>query len=230
MARSKGNRANHALAALAVCAAAAGLGLALRSNRIPAVASSVTPTSQPPDMKVIVKESRPNEPLEFSDLRVHNVETPSGKPFIASALPHLGKGQPEDWLDALHYTLKNTTDKRMTFILTELQFPETMSTGPLMVYNRLGIGIPPFKPMPPEYESNKPLSLDPGDTVTFQLSPAQLEAIKGFIGLRNFRLADLSKATIKITYVIFDDGTKWDMGHYFRPNPSAPHVWERIDF
>jgi hypothetical protein len=229
MARSKANRANHALVALAVCAAAAGLGLALRSNRIPAVASTFTPTSQPPDMKVIVKESRPNEPVQFGDLRVQNVEIPPGKPFSASELAHVSKGQPEDWLGGLHYSLKNTTDKRMTFILAELQFPETTTTGPLMVYNRLGIGIPPFKPMPPEYEGNKSLSLDPGDTVTFQLSPAQLEGIKSFIGLRNFQLADLSKVTVKITYVIFDDGTKWDVGHYYKPNPSAPHGWERID-
>jgi hypothetical protein len=179
------------------------------------------------DEKVIERIELSNEPLKFDDLAVKKVEISPGQKFSATSLAEKGGGKAEDWLENLEFSLKNRSNKQIVYIGLALQFPETEGSGPLMVY-ALGIGIPP-QASKDEIKYGNPLALYPGDTFSYALSVKRLELIKDFLALRKFQIIEMNKAVIKLTYVIFDDGMKWEQGYYYRPNPSATGGYERIN-
>jgi hypothetical protein len=198
---------------------------------------------QPSDKKVIEKAGYNNEPYEIGDLSVKGVKITSREAlvsngftkarrdsyeFSAESVAKNGGGQEEDWLENLEFTIKNKSYKQITYIGLSIQFPETEVNGPIMVYNSLGLGIPP-KASAEQVKQSTPLALAFGDTATFTLSAQQLKLIKEFLALRKFQLAGLNKAAINIETVILEDGIMWSVGHYYKPNSSAPGGYERID-
>jgi hypothetical protein len=122
-----------------------------------------------------------------------------------------------EWLENLQFTVRNTSDKRITYIVIQIDFPETGVGAPTMVYSK-GIGIPPDPPVPPD---SSLFSLDPGDKTTISLSATELEGVKGFLASRNYQLADLNKVVIRIATVAFDDGIKWEQGRLHRRSPGG---------
>jgi len=230
MTKSLTSRFSRGLLLALVCVIAGILGLALGA-RSPAAAAS--PVSLPPqsDEKSIEISERPDELVEFRTLRLNDVEIAPNRKFSASALAAKSGGQVVDWIQNLQFSLRNRTDKRITYIGFELQFPDTGATGPLMVYREFGIGIHPNAGTPAGavLRNDVPLSLGPGETATAILSADRLRRIKHFIGLRNFQLADLSRVVVKVLNVFFDDGVMWSTGHYYKPNIAAPGGYERID-
>ena len=179
------------------------------------------------DEKVVERTTFPNEPFEFGDLSVRKTKVSPGQRFSAISLSEKAGGRVEDWLENLSFTLRNTSKRRMTYINVELDFPETVSNGPLMVYNHLGIGIHP-KASGDMLKNAVPLALEPGGNVTLSFSAQHLSAIKEFLALRNFQLADLNQAVVRIDYVIFEGGTKWSQGDDYKPNPAERSGYERI--
>jgi hypothetical protein len=218
---------NERVVLIVVCVVSGILGLALGGRSRATAGASPPSLPRQSDEKVIERYERPGEPFEFSDLHVRNSKIALRQTFSARSLAEKGGGQAEDWLENLEFKLKNKSDKRITFILLQLQFPETAANGPKMVYH-LHVGIHP-KPSVDELEHGKSLGVGPGDAVTFTVSAKELELIKQFLALRNFQLADLNKVLIRIVSVVFDDETKWEMDYYYRPNASAPGGFERIN-
>ncbi len=228
MANLKTNRINQTVLLLAVCAASAMLGFALRDNKTVAAKALPVSTLQQSDEKVIEKQDFPNEPFEFSDLSVRNINIVPHQKFSAKLMAENNSGEVEDWLENLKFVIKNRFDKRITYIYIELDFPETEISGPMMVYNNLSIGIHP-KASGNSLKYDKPLALEPGGKITFALSAQRLKLIQDFLALRSFHLAELNKAIIRISYIFFDDGTKWSQGDYYKPAPGAPGDYQRIN-
>ena len=96
-----------------------------------------------------------------------------------------------------------------------------------MVYN-LRVGIPPTRSKD-DLEHGKPLALAPANRLILTLSAEELTQLKQFLALRNFQLTDLNQVVIRIVSVVFDDGMKWEMDYYYRPNLSAPGGYQRIN-
>jgi hypothetical protein len=215
---------------VAVCAGSAMLGLALPETRTPTTRGYAGSLVTQSDEKVVEKyECRecPDEPIEFSDLRLKNINIGLREKFSSRALAENGGGEVGDWLENLEFKLKNKSGKAITFIILQLQFPDTRVNGPEMVYT-LHIGRHP-KASGDELVDDEPLALKPGGTVIFALSAKRLELAKQFLALRNFQLADLNKMMIRIVSVAFDDGTKWVMDSYYKPNPTEPSGYEKIN-
>ena len=228
MANLKTNRINETVLLLAVCTASAMLGFALRDNKTVSAKSLPVSILQQSDEKVIEKQYFPNEPFEFSDLSVRNFHIVPHQKFSAKSIAENNSTEVGDWLENLKFVVKNRFDKRITYIYIELDFPETEASGPMMVYNQLSIGIHP-KAFGDSLKHDTPLALEPGGKITFTLSAQRLKLIKDFLAFRNFQLADLNKTVIRISYVFFDDGTKWSQGDYYKPDPSAPGGYQRIN-
>lgn len=53
--------------------------------------------------------------------------------------------------------------------------------------------------------------------------------VKQFLLLRDFQLGQLNNTTVKLVAVSFDDGTKWEQGGYYRPNPGVTGGFDRIN-
>src|SRR5262245_42886394 len=203
----------------------AALGFTLGNGQ--GTARTSRPVPQRSDQKTIERKQFPNEPFRFGDLKVKNVTISPREKFSASSIAATGGGQVEDWIDKLSFTIKNTSNKRITYINIELDFPETSVNGPMMVYNQLAMGIHP-KALENHLKHGAPLALEPGDSTTFVFSPEHLQLVRQFLADRNFQLADLNDATIRIDQVIFDDATKWSQGYDYRPNPNVRGGYERI--
>ncbi|MGA9772432.1 MAG: hypothetical protein WBV94_25590 [Blastocatellia bacterium] len=228
MANLKTHRINQTVLLLAVCVASAMLGFALRDNKAIAAKSLPVATLLQSDEKVIEKQDFPNEPFELDDLSVRNFSIVPHQKFSAKSIAENNSTGIGDWLENLKFVIKNKVDKRITYIYIELDFPETETIGPMMVYNKLSIGIHP-KAFGDSLKHDTPLALEPGGKTTFTLSAQRLRLIKDFLAFRNFQLEDLNKAVIRISYVIFDDGTKWSLGDYYKPDPSVPGGYQRIN-
>ena len=211
---------------LIVCTASSTLGFVMGSSRTNIVTAK-QPSSRQSDEKLIERKVLPREPLEVSDLRVKKVKVVPSQKFSAMSLSEKAGGPIEDWLENLEFSLKNTTDRKITYILLEIQFPETEVNGPMMV-NHLRIGIPP-KASGEQSKYYEPLDLNPENKFTYTLPARELKLMKEFLALRKFHLEDLNKAIIKIAYVIFYDGIMWFNGDYYRPNPNVQGGYERID-
>lgn len=228
MAKPRANRFNEAVLLIAVCAVSATLGFVLRPNKVASAKAYPPALLRQSDDKIIEINERPDELLEFSNLRVKNVKVTPGHRFSAQSIAANSNGQAEDWLENLEFRLENKSDKQITYILFELQFPDTEINGPLMVYSDWGIGIPPRQSGNSVRSNGQPLALNPGETTTVALSDQILQRIKQFIGLRGFQLNDMNRIVVKTFYVIFNDGMKWSMGFYYKPNPGRPSGYERI--
>lgn len=194
------------------------------------------------DNKVIDQLLYGNEPCKISELSVRNVKIASSeKPvsngftttpgvsyeFSARSVAKNGGGPKEDWLENLNISIKSKSDKLITYIGLSIEFPETVVNGPLMVSSH-NLGIHP-KATAEWASRSAPLALLPGGTAIFTLSDQGLKVIKNFLASRKFQLAGTNRAVIRISTVIFEDGTAWSGGNYFKPNESAPGGYERID-
>jgi hypothetical protein len=227
---------------LAVCAGASFLGFVLGgANSVIAegnkktVIAETTQTLQASDEKVIEwlgisKQEVTQRPYKLENFIVKKSKVTPYKKFnvkeLTEKLPEQEHLKAEDWLEGFQFTIRNTADKPVTFILLELGFPETEAQGPKMVYQvKIGLGL---NPSPNEIKFAKPLMILPGDSYLFTLSPQHLKAIKDFLALKNFKLEDLNKVEILSDYSIFDDGIKWDHGHFYKPNSSASNGYERM--
>ena len=222
------------LVLFAVCVASAAIGFASRSNN----ANVSIPTSSKPlvlrqlDEKVIERRKYSNEPFEFSDLSVKKIKVSPGQKLSARALAESGGGKVEDWLENLSFTIKNTTDKQITYINYILEFTETGVGRPMMQYV-LDKGL---HPTAPEIWRKyiPPLALNPGDSFTFELSAEELQQIQKFLEQGSFQLANLNKVNIHIDTVIFADGMKWSQGDLYKPAPGEqpapgkPGKYERV--
>jgi hypothetical protein len=250
MAKSRVKHSNNMVLVLAVCAGSALLGLVVGANRA-TPRNRDLPTQTKSDEKLIEQKAFDNEPLRLTAVRVKGIKVILGQRFNSISLAKAGGGQPGDWLENLQFKLENISGKEATFIRISLLFPDEVGTNLIGVYRLLGVGVPPgpvqpqsrdriYTEMPPAPDqsqspvtatpsSPEPLALGLGDSVTFRLSGQQFDDIKRFLSTLRFQLADLNRVWIKVEYVIFNDGTKWDNGHYFKRTPGGPRPWEPID-
>jgi hypothetical protein len=232
MALPDANRTNGTLVLLAICVASAMLGFLLGGLKPVSAKASGPLLPRQSDEKLIEISERTDELVEFGNLRLKDVTIAPSRKFSAASLAVKGGGEVGDWLENLEFTLRNKTDKQITYIQFELQLPDTEASGPLMVYREFGIGIHPKAVgtlRGGALRNDEPLALKPGDTAIARLSADHLQRIKRFIALRNFQLADINKVVVKILGVFFDDGLMWSSGHYYRGNSTAPGSYERID-
>gem|GEM_PF-2585882 len=194
------------------------------------------------DNKVIEKAWQDKAPYEISDLSVKNVKITSRErlvdsgftkvrkdsyEFSAESIAKNGGGLEEDWLENLEFTIKNKSDKQITYIGLSILFPETKINGPMMVSNLLQLGINP-KISAEHRKQSTPFVLATGDKITFRLSAQRLKQINDFLHNRKFQLAELNKAEISVVLLAFEDGIIWSAGRYLRPSSSAPGGYERI--
>ena len=223
MARLKVPSVIQILVLFVVCVVASMIGFAVRNN-----ASAPKPNQpsalQRSDEKVVEIKEYSGKPYDVSELSVKKVKILPGEKLKVRSV-----AESEDWLDGLEFNIKNKWDKQIIWIHIELDFPETAVGGSLMIGN-LDMGIHP-QATENDKKYGKPLALNPGETVTYTLSKQWLAVIKKFLEQGGFQLANLNKVVIRISSTIFNDGTSWSEGNWFRYDPKSPNAirgYERI--
>jgi len=130
--------------------------------------------------------------------------------------------QGADWLNDLTITIKNLSDKPITYIHVDLDFPETINTGSIMAFPLF------YGTMSPEPAKDKKLeSIEPGGLLELKLDEKTLKRLRNFIETRQ-PLDNVMELGIRINLILFDDDTGWN-GSIVRRDPNNPRRFVPIE-
>ncbi|MGB9181766.1 MAG: hypothetical protein WCB68_21225 [Pyrinomonadaceae bacterium] len=177
--------------------------------------SKITPLKQEAAAqdKVVEIDNFPNSPVEIVDLHVKDMNVKLGEKFKLD----------NDWLRTIRFKLKNISDKPITHISLNLDFPETTSADPRMAYS-LEFGQRPGA----RQNKSGPIFLIKGDMASVALSEAQYADLKRFVETKR-PLTTINRVLLSIPLVFFADGTVWSGGTLYRPDPTAPNKMRAVD-
>lgn len=169
--------------------------------------------SQETKRKVEKRHGALTEPIEIIEPSVKGVAITLGKEFDGQS----------DWIKNLRFKIRNKYTKAITFLGLDLDFPETIATGPIMMH-QLFIG----QRVDLKFTQNHaPLSLQPNGEVEIRLEP-EFQSIKLSIESRQGPVQNINNVVIRVREVMFEDGTLYTPGgNFWRPNPdpNSPHKW-----
>lgn len=154
-------------------------------------------------------------PVEISELKINGKAVNADEEFDGDT----------DWLQGLIFKLKNKSGKTITFIVLDLDFPETKAVGDGRVsQHQITLGRDPEN----KFE-RPPLHFPPGETMEVPLAPEYNE-IRTLLG-RRLSLDSVTNVLVRLHQVMFDDGTVWSSGNLYRrnPDPNGSPKWIQID-
>lgn len=184
-----------------------------------------------PDGPMIFTQYRvPFDPIHVSDFKEGTEPVTPGIPIKAD----------ENWLKNISLTIKNVSPKNITRVEVQLLFLDTgngTSQHPFLGGTDIELGllqehdlywhttsgdrVRPQNPGPP-------LLLPPGRPLTVSFAP-QYDEIRKYTEAAGYSMSTIQK--VLVTYdVFFTDGTKWDAGEYYRPDPSIHGRYLPISF
>jgi hypothetical protein len=172
----------------------------------------------PQKEKAVLRHPGPkNEPIEITEIRAKTKAVKLGEVFEDES----------DWLKHLTYKVKNRSDKAITFLQIDLDFPETEATAGAIMMHQLFFG------QRSDFRStlnNQPLYIKPNETIEISLERAY-DDIKTLIELRHPTVGVINKLTIRTSDVMFEDGALYASGMFYRrnPDPNSPQKWMPID-
>ncbi|HYV04606.1 MAG TPA: hypothetical protein VFB82_08480 [Blastocatellia bacterium] len=129
-----------------------------------------------------------------------------------------------DWLKGSKFTLRNDSGKEIVHLAFELEFPETTSTGNVMIFP-IWLGHRPGSMLFTKIDT---LSLKPHQKVTLTIDEVTHDRLVKFIETRQ-PLSSISKVTLRVQFVAFEDGTGWSGGEYLRQDPKEPRRYIPVD-
>lgn len=150
--------------------------------------------------------NRKNEPIELTDLKVRDKSINLNQAFNDEI----------DWLKNFSFKIKNKSNKAITYVQLDIDFPETKATGNIMMHQIFLGQREDFK----FTLDNPPLYLQPNGSTDISLA-SRHDAIKRFIETRKSPIENINKIVIRVGEVMFEDGTLYTGGGLFRRNPDS---------
>lgn len=179
------------------------------------IATSGSNASGPnPQDKIVLGEevrNTKNDPVIVGDIKLRTRAVAKGEPFEAD----------DEWLKNLSFKLHNRSGKTVTYMAVDLVFPETAESG-LTMLRPLQFGHWPGG----STGSRTPLLLKPNETLDVSLE-GQYAGLKSFLESRQ-PIARIKKVKVAVYVLFFEDGTRWDSGVYFKPDPASPTGYSKI--
>lgn len=157
--------------------------------------------------KAIGKTFTRNSVVEFQEIKVLGKPVKFDEPFDGS----------DEWLPTILFKAKNISNKPIVFLSVNVNFPETRAAVGAMMSYPIEFGQRPGSKLP---SRSDPMVLLPTDTLEIKLQD-RYPKIKAFIE-RRLAIKDIRRADLEVGFVIFDDGTGWGAGNFYRQDPSDP--------
>lgn len=158
-----------------------------------------------------LKPSRP-EPVELVEIKTAKKAVKLGAKFHDSG----------NWLRGTTFKLRNSSSKDIVYVELDLNFPETASSG-----NEMSFPIKLGRRPGADNVASESLLVKPGDELTIRLDEKRYERLAKFIETRQ-PISSINKAKIRFGFIIFNDGTAWGAGNYYRQNPDNPNHYINI--
>jgi hypothetical protein len=164
-------------------------------------------------IRTVEKVPLKNEPVEITEIRAGNNSAISlGQSFVAN----------KDWVSDLTFKIKNVSAKPIARVELELQFPEVkINKGALVTSIQYG-QVPDLPESGPE---EAPVA--PNETIQLQLDSDTYGGLKGMLSA-NERTLGVTKVRVRLSTIIFVDGTSWHNGYLHKRDPNNPLRWIRI--
>lgn len=147
------------------------------------------------------------EPVEIVEIDVKGKVAELNSSYLAG----------DHWLEGTAIKFKNISNKTITYVNFGIDVKQEGTFG-FLAGDNLIYG---FRPDGKELKRDEGRSLASGDVAKVFLSSRSLGDIKKLLS-GDKSLKDLNLAYISLLMVMFDDGTKWSGGRYFRPDPDNP--------
>lgn len=136
-----------------------------------------------------------------------------------------------DWLNGLAVSVKNVSDKPVSYICVLIGAPFTENGEPNNAGTHLQYGAMPLFPgetRAPNPAVRKPLP--PGATADLVLSPQHRDELYGILQ-KHDASTDIAELSVRLYQVFFAglDDTTWHTGRMYRRDPKDPWHWLPID-
>lgn len=165
------------------------------------------------DKKSVVRElPSSNEPIEIGDIKLKSKVVKFDEKFDAD----------ETWLRDITLKVKNKGKKTITYLRLDFTFPETSSSGPIMLH-QLYLGR---RFDSPSTNNREPLRLLPNQSSEVSLESG-FEDIKSLVESREPSIGKINKINVRLGEAMFEDDTLYSGGATFKRNPdtSSPRKW-----
>ncbi len=164
----------------------------------------------------IKKLNWPREPVKIGKLKSKGVAVIFGEKFRAD----------DDWMKELTFSVKNASEKTITYLEIELNFPRDKGAqAEPDAHDRIMYGQYPTLPGETAIPRPDQPPLRPGETVDVVLR--DYDGIRNFLNLTHYPIS-INRLEVGVGDVVFDDGTKWSGGGLFRRDLERPGGWVRI--
>ena len=174
--------------------------------------SSPQAQGQNQDTQRVVEEMLlKNEPIEIAELKLKDKRVNVGQPFLSG----------DDWLERMTFKLKNTSGKTLRRVELELEFPEVKLNNATFLFT-IHYGQIPGVPDP---DSTEMPSVQPDKTFEMKFDDRTYTSLRQ----RVLQGVSVTKARVRISTVIFTDGTSWHNGFWHRQDPNNPRKWIMIE-
>ncbi len=172
---------------------------------------ATTQSSAPTQQRKLSRLVLPQEPIEIQEIKFRNGEVVSFSDKDSRTQKSHADifTADEDWLAGLEGKFKNTYTKTITLIQIGLSVP-----SPNEPKHDIGQVFP--------FVRSK-IQLAPGQEITLKFSENSYGALRDLL-TRNGH-ATLVDAVLTIDLVVFDDGTAWRLGKFFRQDPNNTNRW-----
>lgn len=130
-----------------------------------------------------------------------------------------------DWVKELTLKLRNTSGKPITYIQLNLHFPEVTRDGRTAL-QQIFLGVDPERKF-----SRTELRLAPNESIEIPLSE-EYDNIRSLVETTGkVPLGNITKLWVEFHAALFDDGTLFEAGTWYRRNPDQndSRKWIKID-
>ena len=154
-----------------------------------------------------------DEPVRIRAVKVKGMKVFHRQKFLAD----------DDWLRGLTVTIKNKTEKTITFAAIDIQFPRPSgSEGPTAIHT-IEYGNRALLTRRAEADERSS-GIAPGQTVDLSLTPHDLNGIGFLLSATGYR-SGAEKLQLSVGHVIFEDDTMWYAGSHAQRDPNVPGSW-----
>jgi len=179
---------------------------------VPIVNQPASVEAQQRERKSVAEAFGTNPQLKITKLRIGSEAKDFKEEF----------DETDDWIRRISFEIDNLAAKPITFIQINLKFPDTLSTGNIMVYPiQLG-----NRPGASQVVSENPLYLRPGDRMKIDVEN-DYNQLEKFIRVRH-SMKDIRKVELEVGFIGFEDGTAWAAGDFLRPDPNNPRRYINV--
>jgi hypothetical protein len=154
-----------------------------------------------------------NEPVRIRAVKFKGMKVRHRQKFLAD----------DDWLSGLTVTIKNRTNKTITFAAIDIQFPRPIGSEGPTAFHTIEYGNRALLTHRAGAD-DRSSGIAPGESVDLALTPHDLSGIAFLLSATGYHSA-AEKLNLSVGHVIFEDDTMWYAGSPAQRDPNVPGSW-----